>query len=185
MANSFYSKFLDFIGIEETDDGDDYYDDRDRDRSYGRNSRNDDRYDRNDRNDRYSRDQDDDDSVVSYSGRKNSKEDKRGKKNGNQESDPASAAGLPIYGGQKMIVYHPVCYEDTQSIIDNMKNRKPVIVNMEELDVETAQRILDFLSGAVYAIDGTMCKISRNIFVVAPNSYDVIGNGNEAEYGDF
>ena len=78
-----------------------------------------------------------------------------------------------------MIVYHPVSYEDTQNIIDNLKNRKPVIVNMEELEMETAQRILDFLSGAVYALNGTMCKISRGIFVVAPNNYDVVGNGDE------
>ena len=84
-----------------------------------------------------------------------------------------------ISGGMKMIVYHPVSYEDTQNIIDNLKNRKPVIVNMEELEMETAQRILDFLSGAVYALNGTMCKISRGIFVVAPNNYDVVGNGDE------
>ena len=92
-------------------------------------------------------------------------------------------ANLPISGGMKMIVYHPVSYEDTQSIIDNLKNRKPVIVNMEELELDTAQRILDFLSGAVYALNGTMCKISRGIFVVAPNNYDVVGNG-EDDYGD-
>ncbi|HIU93704.1 MAG TPA: cell division protein SepF, partial [Candidatus Aphodomorpha intestinavium] len=86
-----------------------------------------------------------------------------------------------VSGGMKMIVYHPVSYEDTQNIIDNIKNRKPVIVNMEELEIECAQRILDFLSGAVYALNGTMSKISRGIFVVAPNNYDVVGNG-EDEY---
>lgn len=95
------------------------------------------------------------------------------------QSAQNSAGGLPISGGMKMIVYHPVSYEDTQNIIDNLKNRKPVIVNMEELEMETAQRILDFLSGAVYALNGTMCKISRGIFVVAPNNYDVVGNGDE------
>ena len=170
-----YSKFLDFIGIEETEDMDDsYYEDdrRQRDDRYNRNDRNDRndrqnyRNDRNERgNSRYS-----DDSIVSYNSR-NSRYDR-----GNA---PSSAANYPIHDGQKMIVYHPVSYEDTQSIIDNLKNRKPIIVNMEELDVDTAQRILDFLSGAVYAIDGTMCKISRNVFVVAPNSYDVVGNGED------
>lgn len=83
----------------------------------------------------------------------------------------------------KMIVYHPISYEDTQNIIDNMKSRKPVIVNMEELEVDCAQRILDFMAGAVYALNGTIFKISRGIFVVAPNNYDVIGN-NEGELGD-
>ncbi len=90
---------------------------------------------------------------------------------------------MPNVAAMKMIVYHPVSYEDAQNIIDNLKARKPVIVNMEELDVAAAQRILDFISGAIYAINGTIAKISRGIFVVAPNNYDVIGNVNgEYEY---
>lgn len=89
---------------------------------------------------------------------------------------------MPNVATQKMIVYHPVTYEDAQSIIDNLRSRKPVIVNMEDLDVATAQRILDFLSGALYALSGTIHKISRNIFVMAPNNYDVVGNdGPSAE----
>ena len=83
----------------------------------------------------------------------------------------------------KMIVYHPVSYEDTQNIIDNLKSRKPVIVNMEELDLDCAQRILDFMAGAIYALNGTIYKISRGIFVVAPTNYDVIGNGENDEDG--
>ena len=90
---------------------------------------------------------------------------------------------MPNVAAMKMIVYHPVSYEDAQNIIDNLKARKPVIVNMEELDVAAAQRILDFISGAIYALNGTIAKISRDIFVVAPTNYDVIGNEN-GEYED-
>lgn len=90
---------------------------------------------------------------------------------------------MPNVAAMKMIVYHPVSYEDAQNIIDNLKSRKPVIVNMEELDIAAAQRILDFISGAIYAINGTIAKISRGIFVVAPNNYDVIGN-ESGEYED-
>ena len=90
---------------------------------------------------------------------------------------------MPNVAAMKMIVYHPVSYEDAQNIIDNLKARKPVIVNMEELDVAAAQRILDFISGAIYALNGTIAKISRGIFVVAPTNYDVIGNEN-GEYED-
>ncbi len=157
---SLYNKFLDFIGIEESDDVDDereeYYDDR-RDR---------------------------DSSVVSFNNRSSGSSPAR-ERDRRHDRAPAASSGsnLPISGGMKMIVYHPVSYEDTQSIIDNLKNRKPVIVNMEELEVDCAQRILDFLSGAVYALNGTMCKISRGIFVVAPNNYDVVGNG-EDDYDD-
>ncbi len=153
---SLYTKFLDFIGIEESDELDD-----------------------ESREDGYYRDEVPERNVGAFnSGRAAAAPNRR-----NDRMQSTSGANLPISGGMKMIVYHPVSYEDTQSIIDNLKNRKPVIVNMEELELDTAQRILDFLSGAVYALNGTMCKISRGIFVVAPNNYDVVGNG-EDDYGD-
>jgi len=166
---SLYNKFLDFIGIEEMDEGEDdvYYRDEPADR-YDRG------YDRGYGRDR-DRDRDrDNDNVVNFSGGRSSRRDRSVGQN--------SAANLPISGGMKMIVFHPVSYEDTQNIIDNLKNRKPIIVNMEDLEVDSAQRILDFLSGAVYALDGTMCKISRGIFVVAPNNCDVVGNEDDG-YG--
>ena len=209
---SLYSKFLDFIGIEETDEEederDDYYRDRDdryddyrrndRDERYERGGRNqrDDFYSRSERSSRddrdsYYRDDRDDmedaDNVVNFRrGQSASQRQSAARQSQPRRERPApqqtSGANLPISGGMKMIVYHPVSYEDTQIIIDNLKNRKPVIVNMEELDVDCAQRILDFLSGAVYALAGTMCKISRGIFVVAPNNYDVVGNNDD--FGD-
>jgi cell division inhibitor SepF len=84
----------------------------------------------------------------------------------------------------KMIVYHPVCYDDAQTIVDNLKNRRPVIVNMEELDGNTAQRVLDFLLGAIYALNGTVNKISRGIFLVAPREVDVEDTGEDSGYSD-
>mgnify|MGYP002626719657 CR=1 FL=1 len=75
--------------------------------------------------------------------------------------------------GMKMIVYHPVCYDDAQAIVDNLKNRRPVIVNMEELDGSCAQRVLDFLLGAIYATNGTANKVARGIFLFAPRDVAV------------
>ena len=80
----------------------------------------------------------------------------------------------------KMIVYHPVCYDDAQNIVDNLKNRRPVIVNMEELEGSCAQRVLDFLLGAIYAQNGTINKISRGIFLVAPHDVDVEDTGEDS-----
>ena len=129
---SLYTKFLDFIGIEESDELED-----------------------ESRDDGYYRDEAPERSAGgAFGGRAAAAPSRR-----SERAQNASGANLPISGGMKMIVYHPVSYEDTQSIIDNLKNRKPVIVNMEELELDTAQRILDFLSGAVYALNGTMCKI--------------------------
>ena len=81
------------------------------------------------------------------------------------------------YSG-KMIVYRPVSYEDTQNIIDNLKAHKPVIVNMEQIEVEVAQRILDFMSGACYALSGRVYKVSSRIFIVAPANIDIIGSSD-------
>ena len=60
------------------------------------------------------------------------------------------------------------------------KNRRPVIVNMEELEGSCAQRVLDFLLGAIYAINGTINKISRGIFLVAPRDVDVEDTGEDS-----
>ena len=139
------NKFLDYIGIEETEFEEEAYQDE-----------------------YFEEEEQRTDNVLSLSN--------RGKKrSGNTASN---VVNLPSASQMKMIVYHPISYEDTQNIIDNLKSRKPVIVNMEELEIECAQRILDFMAGAVYALNGTIFKISRGIFVVAPTNYDVIGNAS-------
>lgn len=84
----------------------------------------------------------------------------------------------------KMIVYHPVCYDDAQNIVDNLKNRRPVIVNMEDLESNCAQRVLDFLLGSIYALNGTINKISRGIFLVAPREVAVEDTGEDSGYTD-
>ena len=169
---SLYNKFLDFIGIEESDEIEE-----------------EEEYDRGGRGGRdYGRDREPERRVSSRAAYRDEPVDEpRGaaRAAAPRRSDRAgvpTGSNLPVSGGMKMIVYHPVSYEDTQIIIDNLKSRKPVIVNMEELDMDCAQRILDFLSGAIYALNGTMCKVSRGIFVVAPNNYDVVGN--EDDYAD-
>ncbi len=85
-------------------------------------------------------------------------------------------SGIPDTSKVRVLIYKPVSYEDTQSIIDNLKDRRPIIVNLDELDTDVAQRILDFISGAVYALSGNIRKAARNIFVVAPYNVDVSTN---------
>ncbi len=145
----FLNKFMDFIGIEETDIEEDAYASEYFDAP-------------------------DTDNVLNLGNRAKKK---TAAAHGN------NVVSLPTAGQMKMIVYHPISYEDTQHIIDNLKSRKPVIVNMEELEIECAQRILDFMAGAIYALNGTIYKISRGIFVVAPTNYDVIGNGESGADG--
>ncbi len=73
----------------------------------------------------------------------------------------------------QMMLFQPSSLEEAESIIDNLKARKPVIMNLDELDVELGQRILDFVGGAVYSLNGDIKKVARSIFVVAPPNVDV------------
>ena len=76
----------------------------------------------------------------------------------------------------RMVVFQPQTYDDTQTIIDNLKTGKPVIVNLETLNPDIAQRVLDFIGGAIYALDGNVRKVSKGIFLLAPTGVDIAGN---------
>lgn len=76
----------------------------------------------------------------------------------------------------KVVVLQPETFEDAQEICDNLKAKKPVIINIEEMDIDTARKVIDFLSGCVYALDGNIQKVSNGIFLVAPYNVDIMGN---------
>lgn len=76
----------------------------------------------------------------------------------------------------KMVVVHPEAFDEAQGICDHLKAKKPVIVNLEDVDKEEARRIVDFLSGSVYALDGNIQKVSTGIFIIAPNNVDIMGD---------
>ncbi len=88
--------------------------------------------------------------------------------------------GLPNSAAKmRMLVFQPSSYEEAECIIDNLKARKPVIMNLDDLDVELGQRILDFVGGAVYSLNGDIKKVARSIFVVAPSNVDVAQSVDE------
>jgi cell division inhibitor SepF len=95
-------------------------------------------------------------------------------------STPAPSA-IPSGANMKMIVYQPMSYEDAQNIVDNLRARKPVIVNMVDLERECAQRVVDFIAGAVYALNGTIRKVSFGIFVIVPSNVSLVGNGEDEQ----
>ena len=76
----------------------------------------------------------------------------------------------------KMIVSQPDTFDDAQDICDHLKAKKPVVINLEGIEKSDAQRIIDFLSGSIYALDGSNQKVSCDIFVIAPNNVDVSGD---------
>lgn len=80
----------------------------------------------------------------------------------------------------KVVIMQPENIDDAQDICDHLKNKKPVVINLEDVEKEPAQRIVDFLSGSVYALDGNIQKVSAGIFLVAPNNVDIMGDFKDA-----
>lgn len=73
----------------------------------------------------------------------------------------------------RVVVSEPRTFDETRSITDNLKNRRPVIVNLEHAETELAQRVVDFVSGAAYALSGSMQKVGNGIFLFVPNNMDI------------
>lgn len=84
--------------------------------------------------------------------------------------------------GNKMILLEPRAYSESQQIADHLKNRNSVVVNLKRVTSDQAKRIIDFLSGCVYAIGGTMQKIGVGIYLCTPKNVNVQGKiSDEAE----
>jgi cell division inhibitor SepF len=73
----------------------------------------------------------------------------------------------------KMIIIEPESFEEVQTIVDHLKNKRAVILNLEETEKVVARRIADFIGGAVYALDGVMQKVSGSIFLFTPAHIEV------------
>ncbi|MBD8923143.1 MAG: cell division protein SepF [Clostridia bacterium] len=73
----------------------------------------------------------------------------------------------------KMVISQPTNFEQSDEICSFLKEKKSVIVNLEYVNKDVARRIVDFISGGVYALDGYIQKVSNSIFLVAPSNYEI------------
>lgn len=78
--------------------------------------------------------------------------------------------------GMEVCVIKPSSVEDAREITDTLLSNRTVIMNLEGLEMDVAQRILDFTSGSCYAIDGKLQKIALFIFIITPASVDISGD---------
>ena len=78
-------------------------------------------------------------------------------------------------GSGKMVLLEPRAFSESQQIADHLKKRNTVVVNMKRVTSEQAKRIIDFLSGTVYAIGGDLQKIGVGIFLCTPKNVNVEG----------
>ena len=77
--------------------------------------------------------------------------------------------------GSKLILLEPRAYSESQQIADHLKNRNSVVVNLKRVTAPQAKRIIDFLSGCIYAIGGSMQKIGVGIYLCTPKNVNVQG----------
>lgn len=78
--------------------------------------------------------------------------------------------------GIRLMLFEPRNYSDAQDIADNLRHRRPVVINLQRVEKEQAKRIVDFLSGTVYALNGDIQKVGDHIFVCTPENVDMQGN---------
>lgn len=78
-----------------------------------------------------------------------------------------------------MVLIEPKSFEECPKLVDCLKGRRPVIINLEKLETEVARKIFDFMSGATYALAGNVQKVANNIFIFAPDNVDIAATQSE------
>ena len=84
-----------------------------------------------------------------------------------------NVVGMPGLQQVQVIISQPSTFEQSEEICDHLKEKKSIILNLEYVNKDVARRIVDFVGGAVFALDGTIQKISNSIFLVAPHNYEI------------
>ena len=97
----------------------------------------------------------------------------------------AATAAAPSFGGQvlsmssnkqEVVLFHAKTFDDAAKAVDELCKRKAIILNMENVDKALTRRVVDFLSGAVYALDGRVKKVAQSTYLFCPHNMDVTGD---------
>ena len=161
-----FDKFLDIMKLNDDDYDDDFYDD-----------------------DEYLDDGEEYDEKPqrrSFFGKKNTKEDdfddfdmgeeKSYRPSASNKVTPMRHPAARKNGNMEVCVVKPSSVDDSREITETLLSGRTVILNLEGMDLEIAQRIIDFISGATFAINGNLQKISNYIFLVTPTNVDISGD---------
>lgn len=103
-------------------------------------------------------------------------EDDRPKRSNVNKVSPIARNKKTQGGGMEVCVIKPTSVDDAREITETLLANRTVVLNLEGLDVNIAQRIIDFASGSTFAIDGSLQKISHYIFILTPSSVDISGD---------
>ena len=96
-------------------------------------------------------------------------------------TNKAPAAGfngrvLSTSNKQAVVLFRPTSFNDTSKAADDLRNRKAVVLNLENVDKAMSRRVVDFLSGCVYAVDGSVKKVAQSAYIFCPHNMDVVGD---------
>jgi cell division inhibitor SepF len=92
-----------------------------------------------------------------------------------QRKNKGNVVSIHSQRNVRVVLTEPRTYDETQEIADQLRARRPVIVNLQSIRPDLAMRIVDFLSGTVYALNGGISKIGPNIFLCTPDSVEIHG----------
>ena len=91
-----------------------------------------------------------------------------------QSDEFAPESGVGGFGTKNVVIHKPKTYKEVQGLIDYLKQGESAIMILDGLSPEEAQRILDFVSGAVYALNGSTQRVEGNIFLLTPEGYNIV-----------
>ena len=77
--------------------------------------------------------------------------------------------------GLVITVQEPLSYDESPLIVDDLRQRKAIVLNFEQLDTDVKRQIFDFVNGAIYALDGSIQKVNKDIFILAPSNVEIDG----------
>lgn len=106
-----------------------------------------------------------------------------------REPEPAPAASASANTGfsghvmnmnsgnkQEVVLFHAKAFDDAAKAANELRKRRAVILNMENVDKSLTRRVVDFLSGSVYALDGSVKKVAQSTYLFCPHNMDVVGD---------
>ncbi len=91
-------------------------------------------------------------------------------------SNNGNVVNLRTGGNSKVILVEPETFDNVRDVADHLRNKCTIVLNLEKSDDATIRRLVDFLTGCAYVLDGSMQRVATKTYIIAPFNVDVVGN---------
>lgn len=98
-----------------------------------------------------------------------------------RRKDSGNVLSIQTKAAMVITVHEPLSYDESPKIVDDLKESKAVVLNFEQLDLDVKREIFDFVNGALYAIEGKIQKVNKDIFILAPATIAIDGLKEELQ----